>query len=101
MPEPSAFEVEMAIEKLKRHTSPYIDQIPAEMIKPGGRTVHSEIFKLTNFSWNREELPEVWKELIIVPVYKKKGTKKQIVVIIEAYKFCQLHTTFYPTSFGN
>ena len=33
MPEPSAFEVELAIEKLKSHKSPGIDQIPAELIK--------------------------------------------------------------------
>jgi len=31
-PEPSAFGVEMAIEKLKRHKSPGIDQIPSEVI---------------------------------------------------------------------
>jgi hypothetical protein len=40
MPEPSASEVEMAIEKLKRHKSPGNDQIPAELIKAGGRTIH-------------------------------------------------------------
>ena len=34
--EPSAFEVELAIEKLKSHKSPGIDQIPAELIKAGG-----------------------------------------------------------------
>ena len=38
VPDPCAFEAEMAIEKLKRHKSPGIDQIPAELIKPvGGR----------------------------------------------------------------
>ena len=30
VPEPSAFEVEREIEKLKRHKSPHIDRIPAE-----------------------------------------------------------------------
>ena len=29
MPEPSAFDFEMAIEKLQRHKSPDMDQIPA------------------------------------------------------------------------
>ena len=38
MPEPSALEVELVIEKLKSHKSPGIDQIPAELIKAGGRT---------------------------------------------------------------
>jgi len=35
VPEPGAFEVEMVIVKLKRHKSPDIDQIPAELIKQG------------------------------------------------------------------
>jgi hypothetical protein len=43
VPEPNHSEVEMAIEKLKRHKSPGIDQIPAELIKAGGRTICSEI----------------------------------------------------------
>jgi len=38
VPEPSAFEFELAIEKVKRRKSPGIDQIPAELIKAGGRT---------------------------------------------------------------
>jgi hypothetical protein len=45
---PSAFEVEMAVEKLKSHKSPGTDQIPAEFIKAGGRTIYCEIHKLTN-----------------------------------------------------
>jgi len=65
VPEPSAFEFEMAIEKLKRHRSPGIDQVPPELIKAGGRTVHSVIHKLM------EELPKEWKESIILPIYKK------------------------------
>jgi hypothetical protein len=36
VPEPSASEIEFAIEKLKRHKSPGIDQIPAELIKTRG-----------------------------------------------------------------
>jgi hypothetical protein len=35
VPEPSAFEVELAIAKLKSHKSPGIDQIPAELFKAG------------------------------------------------------------------
>jgi hypothetical protein len=35
VPEPSVFEVEMAIENLKRHKSPGIDQVPTELIKSG------------------------------------------------------------------
>jgi hypothetical protein len=71
VPEPSAFEVEMAIGKLKSHKSPGIDQIPAELIIAGGRIIQSEIHKLIISTWNKEELPEKWKESIIVPIYKK------------------------------
>jgi hypothetical protein len=35
VPEPSALEIEMASEELKRHKSPGTDQIPAELIKAG------------------------------------------------------------------
>ena len=35
VPDPSASEVELAIDKLKSHKSPGIDQIPAELIKQG------------------------------------------------------------------
>jgi len=41
------------------------------MIKAGGRTICYEIHKLIISIWNKEELPEEWKELIIVPCYKK------------------------------
>jgi len=69
--EPSAFEVELAIEKLKSHKSTGIDQIPAELIKAGDRTIWSAIHKLIISIWNNEELPEEWKESIILPIYKK------------------------------
>jgi hypothetical protein len=37
VPEINASEIELAIEKLKRHKSPGIDLIPAVLIKVGGR----------------------------------------------------------------
>jgi hypothetical protein len=45
VPEPSAFEVELAVEKLKRHKSPGTDQIQGGLMKAGGRTVSYEIHK--------------------------------------------------------
>ena len=49
-------------------------QIPAEMIKAGGRTICCEIHKLIISIWNKKKLPEKWKESIIVPI-SKKGDK--------------------------
>jgi len=68
VPEPSAFDIDLAIENLKSHRSPSIDQISAELIKAGGRIIRSEIHKLVISIWNKEELPEEWKESIIVPI---------------------------------
>jgi hypothetical protein len=71
--EPSPFEIEITFAKLKKYTciSPGIDQIPAELIQTGGEKLISEINKLVNYIWCKEELPDQWKEFIIVPVYKK------------------------------
>ena len=39
VPELSAFDFELAIEKPKSHKSPGTDQIPPELITAGGRTI--------------------------------------------------------------
>jgi len=43
----------MAMKKLKRCKSRGIDQIPAEIIKLGGITLHAEIQKLINSIWKK------------------------------------------------
>ena len=57
---PSAAEVELATDKLKSHKWPRTDQIPAELIKVGGRTICLEIHKLITYIWKKEKLPEEW-----------------------------------------
>jgi hypothetical protein len=96
VPEPSALEVELVIEKLKSHKLPGIDQIPAELIKAGGRTIRCAIHQLIIAIWNKEELPEEWKESIIVPIHNK-GDKTDCNNY-RGMSICQLHTKFYPTS---
>jgi len=41
VPEPGALEFEVAIEKVRRHKSPGIVQIPAELIKTRSRKIRS------------------------------------------------------------
>jgi hypothetical protein len=70
VPEPSLVEVETAIGNLKRYKSPGTDQIPAKLLKAGGET-YFKIHRLICSIWNKEELPQQWKEFIIVPIHKK------------------------------
>ena len=53
--------------KAKCNKSPGVNQIPAESTK----IIRCEIHKLIISIWNKEELPEEWKESIIVSIYKK------------------------------
>jgi hypothetical protein len=53
LPEPSASEDEVAIGKLKRYKFPGADQIPAELIQAGGKTLRSEIHELIKFIRNK------------------------------------------------
>jgi hypothetical protein len=67
VPKPSSFEVEIAIANLNRYKSPGIDQTPAELNQAGNKTLNSEIHKLINSIWNKEEVQQQWKESITVP----------------------------------
>jgi hypothetical protein len=96
VPEPSLVEVEIAIGKLKCYESLDTDQIPAKLIKAGGEMLGSKIYNLICSIWNKEELPQHWKESIIAPIHKK-GDKT--VIIIEESPSHQLPTKFYQTFF--
>jgi len=71
VPEPSVSEFELAIDKLKRHKSPDIDQIPAELTNADSRIISLVIHKLVTSIWKKKKLPEEWKMSIIIPTHKK------------------------------
>jgi hypothetical protein len=48
--------------------------------------------KPINYIWNKEELPDQWKESIFVPIHKK--VTKLTVIIIVGYHCYQHHTKF-------
>jgi hypothetical protein len=50
VPDPSHFEVEIAVVKMKKYKSPGSEHIPAELIQAGGETSLSEIHKLVLFA---------------------------------------------------
>jgi hypothetical protein len=72
VPGPSRLEVEIAIAKLKKYKSSSSDQIATKLVQAGGEILLSEIHKLINSVWNKEELPkeelsDQWKD---VPIHK-------------------------------
>ena len=86
----------MAVGKLKTHKSPDTDQIPAELIKAGGRVIRCKILNfLIPFRIRRNNL-RTGRSLILYLFIRMMIN--QIVVIIEAYHFYQVFTEFYPTS---
>jgi hypothetical protein len=71
VPEPSLVEVKIAIGKLKSYKYLGSDQFTAELDKAGDEMLCSNIHKLISSVWNKEELPQQWKESIIKPIHKK------------------------------
>jgi hypothetical protein len=81
VPEPSAFEVELAIEDLIKTEQNWLRQ---------GRTICYEVHKCIISILDKEEFPEKWKELIIVPIYKS-GDK----TVCSNYRGLSLLPTMY------
>jgi hypothetical protein len=70
VPVPSLVEVKVAVGKLKRYKCLGTDRVLVELIKARGETC-SVINILIHYIWKEEELPQQWKESIIVPIHKK------------------------------
>jgi hypothetical protein len=96
VPEPSLVEVEIAIGKLKSYKSVGSDQILAKLIKAGGENLCSEIHKLICSTQNKEELPQQWKECIVIPIHIKDG---KTCNNYRGSPFYQVPTKFYATFF--
>jgi hypothetical protein len=74
VPGPGLLEVEIAIANMKKYKSADSDKIPSELIQAGNEMLVPAIQKLVNSIWNMKDLPNQWKESIIVPL-PKKGDK--------------------------
>jgi hypothetical protein len=90
VPEPSSFVFEIVIAKLKNCKMPGSGQIPAELIQAVGEIIQSDIHKLNNSVWNKEEFPDQWNEFISVPSHKN-GDK------IDCSEYCGTALLRVPT----
>ena len=50
----------------------------SNFMKAESRTVCSEIHKLISSVWNKEQLPEQWKESVIVSIYNIKINLREV-----------------------
>jgi lysyl-tRNA synthetase class I len=64
--EPSSFGAEIAVRKVKMYNSPAVDEINRIVGK-----MCPEIHRIINSVLNKENLPQQWKESIIVPTCKR------------------------------
>jgi len=82
LPEPCACEIEMAIEKLRRHKSPVINQIPLELLKQVVEQFALEIHNLLIlFGIRRNCLRSGRSHSLYLSV---RRVTKQIIVITES-----------------
>jgi len=94
-PEPRAFGVEMAIEKLKRHKSPGIDQIPAVLIKEAVGQFSMRSIKVLILFGIRRNCQRSGRSRPMHLFIRR--VIKYFVVILEAYNFCQHNSKLYTT----
>jgi hypothetical protein len=92
--------VDINIGKLKSYKSPGTDQIPAEPIKAGGETLYSETHRLICSIWNKEELPQQWKESITVPIWDHQCSR-DVGLEINAEKTKYMIMSHYQNSGQN
>ena len=68
-------ELKKAIQKLKKRKSPGPDDITNEMIQHLGNIALQKLLDIFNLSWNKGELPQIWKEAKMIPILKKGKNK--------------------------
>ncbi|EPB69589.1 reverse transcriptase [Ancylostoma ceylanicum] len=58
----SVEETEDAIRSLKNKKAPGLDEIPAEILKAGGRSMAEQLTRLCNDCWRQAKIPEDWRK---------------------------------------
>jgi hypothetical protein len=97
VPDPSAFEVEIAIAKLKRYESPGGDHIPAEMIQTEDEILCSKIHKVILFEIRKSCL--ISGRSLLLYQFTRRVIKLTVVNIV-GYHCYQPHTKFYRIFFS-
>ena len=70
-PPPTVKEVEEAVERLKNRKATGVCEIPAELLKYGGKRVTEFLHAIITKVWETEVCPQDWKDAILVNIFKK------------------------------
>ncbi len=72
-------EAEKAIARLKCGKAAGMDGVTGEMLKYGGDAVVEWTLLICEQAWKKGEVPDDWKKAIIVPLYKGKGSRSELL----------------------
>ena len=64
-------EIRVAVKKLKNGKAPGLDNLPPEALKEGGPITVDVVHKFPNKIWKEEEIPNDWKEGLLIKLPKK------------------------------
>ena len=69
-------DLEKALEETRRGKAPGLDGISSEILKLGGPRLKARLLSLYNTCWQRQTLPQDFKDTLIVKIYKGKGNRR-------------------------
>lgn len=70
-------ELQTALRQLKTKKSPGPDGVTNEMLTHLGNSAKCKLLDIYNHSWTQGQLPQIWKDAIMIPIHKKgKDPKK-------------------------
>ena len=71
-------EVEVALKGMKHGKAMGPDGIPVEVWKSLGEEVVDMLLDLLQKIFEQEKMPEEWRDSVIVPIFKEKGTSRSV-----------------------
>ena len=72
-------ELKKVIKTLKKKKAPGPDNITNEMLQHLGNKALQKLLDIFNLSWNKGQLPQIWKEARMIPILKKGKNKAKAV----------------------